>query len=515
MQDFLTTAKEQQCHILISQLEYDPITRTLALDDEIIDLEPRTAELIELLLTHVGEPLSADTIIQTIWQSDFISRNVLTNRISTLRALLQKHLPAEDATKILVTYPHKGYFFSLGHVALKTPSPAPDAEPSSRVSPQQETKVSSGYPQIIRLLSLLCTVFALVACTLSYLYWHEKQTAIEKAREHQAIQLRELLLNRVDAIGPLASSHRKAIKALILEQQIEYPYTDIVNQDSPDYFVSPLEYGPYFPGAKNVRRSDYALNIRLKDTQDQQHLQAEARIQSSRSEKVVFKAIYLVDIEDLSGSLLALQQDIARFFNLPVPTGYDWALRNKGELEQLDKAMAEGEIKPTDEFTALYIARHFALVETDTDTRKRALEVLQTYFAQLPEELTVWLGILHFKVSSFDSAYDFLRTPVGSSRIDNAFIYLLLSDISHRQGKPEPFRLNYMLSIVALSRILSTEQLFERLAQPESSDTCYQPWQKLGNNLDDPSVIETWRPVVKAYCEKIGAELQKSLSITP
>ncbi len=79
MQDFLTTAKEQQCHILISQLEYDPIARTLALDDEIIDLEPRTAELIELLLTHVGEPLSADTIIQTIWQSDFISAECITN----------------------------------------------------------------------------------------------------------------------------------------------------------------------------------------------------------------------------------------------------------------------------------------------------------------------------------------------------------------------------------------------------------------------------------------------------
>ncbi|WP_252973542.1 winged helix-turn-helix domain-containing protein [Vibrio navarrensis] len=159
MQDFLTTAKEQQCHILISQLEYDPITRTLALDDEIIDLEPRTAELIELLLTHVGEPLSADTIIQTIWQSDFISRNVLTNRISTLRALLQKHLPAEDATKVLVTYPRKGYFFSLGHVALKTPSPDPAAAPSSSASRNQRLKFPQAIPRQY-VFSLCCAPYS-------------------------------------------------------------------------------------------------------------------------------------------------------------------------------------------------------------------------------------------------------------------------------------------------------------------------------------------------------------------
>ncbi|EOU2463654.1 transcriptional regulator [Vibrio navarrensis] len=514
MQDFLTTAKEQNCRILISQLEYDPITKMLSLGEELIDLEPRTAELIELLLTSVGEPISADTIIQTIWKSDFISRNVLTNRISTLRALLQKHLPAEDATKILVTYPRKGYFFSPGYVGLK----AVEME-QNRLLPQPKTLNASShsaqtthFKTRFRIAFGLSILMSVLACSFGYLYFHEKQSAVEKARKHQAIQLRELLLNRIDAIGKVSTAHRKVIKALILEQQIEYPYTDIVNQDSPDYFVSTLKDDPYFPGAKNVRNSDYALNIRLKDKQNPNEIQAEARIQFSNSEKVVFKAVYLINTENLSTSLIPLQQDIARFFNLPVPIGYDWSMNSKNALDQIDEELKKGEVKPYDEFSALYIARYFALTDTDLSTRKRAVEVLQTYFAQLPEELALWLGILHLKIGSYDAAYDFLRSPVGGSNIDNAFIYLLLSDISMHQGKKEQFRLNYVLSIVALSRILSTETLFERLAKPESTDSCLSPWLELSSHLEDQSILNIWRPVVHEYCEKVGRELENAVS---
>ncbi|MCV5755127.1 winged helix-turn-helix domain-containing protein, partial [Escherichia coli] len=80
--------KQTHSCIAIGELVYNPKTQTLHQDTIAIDLEPRTIELLELLLTSVGHPLSADTIIETIWQSKFISKNVLTNRISTLRALL-------------------------------------------------------------------------------------------------------------------------------------------------------------------------------------------------------------------------------------------------------------------------------------------------------------------------------------------------------------------------------------------------------------------------------------------
>ncbi len=132
MRDFLQQAKQTHSCIAIGELVYNPKTQTLHQDTIAIDLEPRTIELFELLLTSVGHPLSADTIIETIWQSKFISKNVLTNRISTLRALLQQHLPEYDAAKLLVTYPRKGYFLNPANIRL-----IPPAKSHRRVIPTQ------------------------------------------------------------------------------------------------------------------------------------------------------------------------------------------------------------------------------------------------------------------------------------------------------------------------------------------------------------------------------------------
>uniref|UniRef100_UPI000AC5FEE0 winged helix-turn-helix domain-containing protein n=1 Tax=Vibrio splendidus TaxID=29497 RepID=UPI000AC5FEE0 len=137
MQDYLSSAKDQQASIYIEGLEFNPNTRVLSSDEQVIDLEPRSIELLELFLTSVGQPLAAEHIIESVWQSNFISKNVLTNRISTLRSVLQKHLPDSDATKILVTYPRKGYFLNPNSVSFAATSPetAPnDAELESPVS---------------------------------------------------------------------------------------------------------------------------------------------------------------------------------------------------------------------------------------------------------------------------------------------------------------------------------------------------------------------------------------------
>ncbi len=51
------TTKSQ---IAIGELIYNPETQTLHKQAVSIDLEPRTVELLELLLTSVGHPLSAE-----------------------------------------------------------------------------------------------------------------------------------------------------------------------------------------------------------------------------------------------------------------------------------------------------------------------------------------------------------------------------------------------------------------------------------------------------------------------
>ena len=75
MQDYLSSAKDQQASIYIEGLEFNPNTRVLSCDEQVIDLEPRSIELLELFLTSVGQPLAAEYIIESVWQSNFISKN--------------------------------------------------------------------------------------------------------------------------------------------------------------------------------------------------------------------------------------------------------------------------------------------------------------------------------------------------------------------------------------------------------------------------------------------------------
>ncbi|EGR1893017.1 winged helix-turn-helix domain-containing protein [Vibrio vulnificus] len=507
MRNILEEAKEIGCLIKIGGMIYDPQKKHLLYNDEPIDLEPRTIELLEFLLTHVGEPLSANAIIQEIWRSDYISKNVLTNRISTFRALLQKYLTNEDATKILVTYPRKGYYLCESQVKLlvhgqEEQQPQPGASPTIRLA--LSAKIAKMKP-VHYLLMLLSMAFFV----LSYLYISETSSLIEQYRKQQTIQMRELLLNRVDATGPLSKQHRRVIKALILEQQIEYPYTDLVNQDIPSYFVTTIDDGPYWPGAKESIASEYKLNLRLKDLDTPFTIHAEAKLIFSASDKEVFKKNYIINLNSLSLSLLPLQQDIARFFALPIPIEYDWQLDNLSVFTQYDREIADGSFIPDDEFKALYFARHTTLFESNKGQLEKAISQLYTRFTPLPDELGIWLGLINLKVGSLENAFDFLRTPVGGSRIDNAFIYLLVSDISYKSGREDLFMKNYLQSIVSLSHSVPSKALFERLAQPESVKTCLSPWNQLESEFSNKTMTHAWRNMLEAYCKTMAKVLEK------
>ncbi|WP_273071692.1 winged helix-turn-helix domain-containing protein, partial [Alteromonas australica] len=244
MQDFLAAAQANNTSIVIADLVYNPSTRELSTPQEVINLEPRSVELLELLLRHVGEPLSAELIIQEIWQSSFISKNVLTNRISTLRSILQKHLPDSDATKILVTYPRKGYFLNPSSVRLD------NAEVENNVEPKPKHNKTASKPSWLWLVTLVLLASTI---TLGYLLWQSPNQNSELTRQQRLIPKVELLLSRIDAVGDNARQYRASIKALLLQQQIEYSYTDLANQDAPSYFVDPIDNSPFFPGAKNMR----------------------------------------------------------------------------------------------------------------------------------------------------------------------------------------------------------------------------------------------------------------------
>ncbi|WP_373959158.1 transcriptional regulator [Vibrio gigantis] len=502
MQDYLSSAKDQQTSIYIEGLEFNPNTRVLSCNEQVIDLEPRSIELLELFLTSVGQPLAAEQIIESVWQSNFISKNVLTNRISTLRSVLQKYLPESDATKILVTYPRKGYFLNPNSVSLVNTEPAPL---ESTEQPQANAKTS---PFNLLLLSF-SVVLLISTATLGYMFWHSSNQASELERTQRLIPKVELLLNRIDAIGDNARTHRKAVKALLLQQQIEYAYTDLANQDAPSYFVDPIDSTPFFPGAKNMRTSDYLLNIQLKDQEVDKRLAAKVSLIYPSSGKLAFRGVYSIGIDNLSEDLMEINRELANYFALPAPLSPEWSVNDKELRNLLDGETLKLDSVPLNVMTSTLIARQMALFETDHQRLNSFTSLVQTRFKLIPDELKLWLGIIHFKLRDLQTAKEFLTNTAGNSTIENALVYMMISHIAYKQGDMDKFRLNYMESLVALLRVVPSEELFARLSKPESKSTCLQPWKNLKLSIKEPLIIKQWENLMLNYCTNVGHQLSE------
>ena len=504
MQDYLSSAKDQQASIYIEGLEFNPNTRVLSYDKQVIDLEPRSIELLELLLTSVGQPLAAEHIIESVWQSNFISKNVLTNRISTLRSVLQKHLPDSDATKILVTYPRKGYFLNPSSVSFAAASP--ENAPNNATIESPTNKKGFGSNPANPWLVVVSLVLLISTAVMGYMLWQSSTRASEVERDQRLIPKVELLLNRIDAVGDNARHYRKVVKALLLQQQIEYAYTDLANQDAPSYFLDPIDSSPFFPGAKNMRTSDYLLNIQLKDQEVNKRLAAKVSLIYPISGKLAFRGVYSVDIDNLSESLMEINQELASYFALPAPLSPEWSVDNTEVSELLSgKPIVFDNIK-LNTMTSTLIARQLALFETDQKKLIAFTNLVQTRFKLLPDELKLWLGIIHFKQRNLQTAKELLTNTSGNSTIENALVYMMVSHIAYKQGNMEKFRLNYMESLVALLRVVPSEELFARLSKPESKSTCLQPWKSLKLSVKEPLIIKQWENLMLNYCTAVGQQ---------
>ncbi|MFA0192259.1 winged helix-turn-helix domain-containing protein [Vibrio lentus] len=505
MQDYLSSAKDQQVSIYIEGLEFNPNTRVLSCDEQVIDLEPRSIELLELFLTSVGQPLAAEHIIESVWQSNFISKNVLTNRISTLRSVLQKYLPDSDATKILVTYPRKGYFLNPSSISFATGSP--DTAADDAVIEPPTSKKGDGSNPVNPWLVVVSLALLISTAVMGYMLWQSSTRASEVERDQRLIPKVELLLNRLDAIGDNSRKYRKVVKALLLQQQIEYAYTDLANQDAPSYFLDPIDSSPFFPGAKNMRTSDYLLNIQLKDQEVDKRLIAKISLIYPNSGKLAFGGVYSIDVNNISSSIMEINRELANYFALPAPLSPEWSVDNIEISELLSgKTITFDGIK-LNTMNSTLIARQLALFETDQKKLIAFTNLVQTQFKLLPDELKLWLGIIHFKLRDLQTAKEFLTNTSGNSTIENALVYMMISHIAYKQGNMEKFRLNYMESLVALLRVVPSEDLFARLSKPESKSTCLQPWKSLKLSVKEPLIIKQWESLMLNYCTAVGQQI--------
>jgi len=83
-----------------------PSLNTLSQNGSTTRLEPKVMEVLVCLAASVGEPVSKETILKTVWPGTFVSDDVLTRSISELRRVFDDD-PREP--RFIQTIPKRGY----------------------------------------------------------------------------------------------------------------------------------------------------------------------------------------------------------------------------------------------------------------------------------------------------------------------------------------------------------------------------------------------------------------------
>jgi DNA-binding winged helix-turn-helix (wHTH) protein/Tol biopolymer transport system component len=91
-----------------SEFELDGTKRLLFKEGKTVSLNPKTFDLLELLVARRGEVLSKDELLETIWEGQFVEESNLTVHISTLRKTLGE---VRGENRFILTVPGKGYKF--------------------------------------------------------------------------------------------------------------------------------------------------------------------------------------------------------------------------------------------------------------------------------------------------------------------------------------------------------------------------------------------------------------------
>ena len=94
---------------------YDPVQRVLLRDNEVVPLQPKAIDLLELLLQRRGEAISRDELMKALWPDCVVEEIGLARNVSLLRKAL-----GENAERYIETIPKRGYRFTAG----VQPSPA-------------------------------------------------------------------------------------------------------------------------------------------------------------------------------------------------------------------------------------------------------------------------------------------------------------------------------------------------------------------------------------------------------
>jgi len=469
--NLLEQAKAEHCNIAIADIIYNPHEKSLYSLQGEIPLEPRNIALLEVLLSNVDNPTSIEEFIETVWESQYISKNVVTNRISLLRNLFRQHPQQADSTKIIVTYPKRGYYIPQSFVQLIAKDEAAPVSQTVEAQPIAVLKTN-----ILRYLGKsLSVVFTSLAVLLAIHTWSHLTQETKNNTLHVP-QVRLLLDNIVCEDEAISNTVLK-LKALTLYAHSSSPYIHLSNMSSPSFYLHNLSEHCHFPGSDAEFDSDYRLRFNL--WQDEYgNLNLESLLHLSASGRVAWRKIYRFKSHLLTETVNQLNADLSDYFKLPQAIN-----TLPSHVSNLITPIANTTLndllaRPMSDVEVLFYTRELLFTnQTETDFKKWITKIKERE-PITPPDLHMLLALVTYRSGDVEQSLRMLEREYSAEVPDNALIFLLQANINREKGNKQMYLAYYLKATSALTTTLPAERVFDLYASHDRKKACLDLWQE-------------------------------------
>ncbi|PCD87836.1 Transcriptional activator CadC [Vibrio mediterranei] len=510
MTDLLHKAKAEDSSIRIGELNYNPNSRELSFSGNVVNLEQRTLDILELLLQNVGKPTSAEEIIDVVWGNKYISKNVISNRISTLRSIFKSLDTVNEAHKLLVTYPKKGYFLNREFVSLVPNRTDLNIDPTKPEASHFKLRDLAKFNKNAILVTLI------IAALFTYYFLHMtiNQTGFSNNNHANSEYIStadiDLLLYSILASDDYSKRYLKNLKFLMMQSQLYNSQINVVNKESPSFYLSAFQEDRYWPGAKDIKHSEYTLNVNINRYKRTNELVIVINIVDNMSKKLSYRYKSIIDPRDIKESVKKINAHIVNFFSIKngscyTPQSNLYELTNNPHRYSIDKILQRG-YADIDEINYLtpYVLSNTTISNEIVRKWAYLLEASNTEFQR---DVDIWLSLLFYRVNDFYNSERYFIKSESIKMIDNSFLYLVRSDISIRLSDENKFLEYYMKSLMSLINIVSAKYVYHRIANLNNSAECLSPWKELDSVLALNQVNPFWINSFTSYCKRASPYL--------
>lgn len=506
MNTLIDLAKRDNKSIKIANLIYSPVTKSFYAGNEMVKLEPRLSELIELLISNLNNPISNNEIMKVIWGNEYISRNVVTNKVGELRSVIKQLSLDMEANEIIITYPKKGYYIPDNLVSLVDDDTVDRKEPESK-----DKSIVSSNKRDNKNRVLLGMFFSILIFLAVFLFISSHYEKIKSKNDVDSLYIPQtkLRINKINCKNQEAINYLIPLKSMILRVLASNNSIELTNLRSPDYFLQKIDRTCLWPGSQN-RDAEYTLsfNFWLGEGED---VNLEALLYYSPSNKVAWRKLYSSPISSLENIAIDFYSDIVRYLKLPMHsiTPQDIDMKNIEDIKNADGSLLiERELSLSEVY---FISREFFLRNTDFSLIERWISILKVRYPTPEPELHIWLSLLTYKIGKAELSLEMLNREYVYEFPDNALINLLKANISFSQGNYERYLSEYLLTMSSLSLTYHSDAIFQHFEQGSEPQTCELIWDSVfsGESL---KMNETITSNIKSFCNGVE-QLSKSKSL--